>query len=283
MTTSGQTNMLTIRTPEGIVFSMQLASPVARCLAWAVDALCVMVTAIVVQIIVGIFSLVSSDVAGAMMFIMMFVLQIFYPILSEWFWRGQTVGKRVLRLRVMDAQGLRLHFSQVVIRNLLRAVDFLPALYLTGGITTLFNRRAQRLGDLAANTIVVRQPRLAEPNLDSLMAGKFNSLRLHSHLAARLRQRVTPVEASAALQALVRRDELEPVERVKLFAAMAAHFKALVEFPPEDIEALPDEQYVRNVVDILFRPRLSVDRGPSKAQTQLTDAEAPEEASMAPR
>jgi hypothetical protein len=45
----------------------------------------------------------------------------------EWRWRGQTIGKRVLRLRVVDAQGLRLHFTQVVLRNLLRFVDMLPA------------------------------------------------------------------------------------------------------------------------------------------------------------
>ena len=76
----------------------------------------------------------------------------------EWYWRGQTVGKRVLKLRVMDEQALRLEFSQIVVRNLLRFVDFLPGLYLVGGTACVLSRRFQRLGDLAANTIVVRNP-----------------------------------------------------------------------------------------------------------------------------
>ena len=111
------------------------------------------------------------------------------------------------------------------------------------------------LGDIAAGTVVVHLPKHAEPDLDQLLAGKFNSLRAHPHLEARLRQRVSPDEARLALQALVRRDELEPAARVTLFADLAAHFKALVTFPPEDTDAMPDEQYIRNVVDILFRTR----------------------------
>ncbi len=78
-----------------------------------------------------------------------------------------------MRLRVTDVHGLQLQFSQVVIRNLLRFVDSLPALYLVGGAACLINRRAQRLGDFAANTIVVWNPRVDEPNLDQLLGGKI--------------------------------------------------------------------------------------------------------------
>ena len=131
----------------------------------------------------------------------------------------------------------------------------LPGLYLVGGIACLLSRRAQRLGDLAASTVVVYNLKPAEPDLDQLLAGKFNSLRQHPHLEARLRQRVSPDEARLALQALVRRDELDPAARVTLFSELAEHFKSLVAFPPETIEAMPDEQYIRNVVDILFRSR----------------------------
>src|SRR5207247_4069309 len=109
----------------------------------------------------------------------------------------------------MDAQGLRLQFSQIVIRNLLRFVDMLPAFYLLGGIACLASRRAQRLGDFAANTIVGRNAKIQEPDLDKLLAAKLNSLRQCPHLAARLHQRVSPAEARVALQALIRRDELD--------------------------------------------------------------------------
>ena len=155
----------------------------------------------------------------------------------------------------MDADGLRLGLNQVVIRNLLRFADMLPLFYLAGGVSCLVSPRGQRLGDLAANTIVVRHPRIAEPDLDQLLAGKFNSLREHPHLSARLRNRVSPGEAQLALRALLRRDEFYPEERIELFHAIANHFHAKVEYPPEASEGVADEQYVRNVADVLFRAR----------------------------
>lgn len=250
-----KTNTLHIRTPEGIVFALPLAGPVTRFLAWAVDALAVGAASYVFALVLGLLSWISPDVVQAVLVLFFFVLQTGYGIVCEWLWRGQTLGKRLLRLRVMDVQGLQLQFSQVVIRNLLRFVDALPMFYLLGGAVCFLSRRAQRLGDLAANTIVVRLAQARQPDLEQLLAGKFNSLREHAHLEARLRQRVTPAEAQAALQALVRRDELDPAARVKLFAELATHFKAIVEFPPEATEGIADEQYVRNVVDVLFRPR----------------------------
>jgi hypothetical protein len=184
-----------------------------------------------------------------------FAVQIGYGLFCEWLWRGQTVGKRLLRLRVVDAYGLRLQFSQIVIRNLLRFVDMLPAFYLVGGLATLINSRTQRLGDLAANTVVIRSPQIEQPDLEQVLAGKFNSLRSHPHLEARLRQKVSPVEASLALQAILRRDEFEPRSRAELFARLGEHFRALVEFPPDSVEHITDEQYLRNVIDTVFRSR----------------------------
>jgi uncharacterized RDD family membrane protein YckC len=246
---------LRIRTPEGIAFSYPLAGPVIRCLAWTMDLLVIAVLSQGLSTLGRIAGIVGEDFATAVSTIGFFVVSIGYSIATEWAWRGQTLGKRLLKLRVMDAQGLRLQWNQVLMRNLLRFVDMLPACYLVGGLACLCDRRARRLGDLAANTVVVHLPRHAEPDLDQLLAGKFNSLRQHPHLEARLRQRVSPEEARLALQSLVRRDELDPAARVQLFAELAEHFKSLVAFPPETAEAMSDEQYVRNVVDILFRTR----------------------------
>jgi len=248
-----KTNTLIVRTPEGILFPLLLAGPVTRFLAWLIDLVCIMIFTSLFSVVVELAATVSIGVALLVRAIGYFAISIGYGMALEWFWRGQTVGKRFLRLRVMDAQGLRLHPSQIVIRNLLRAVDMLPLFYLTGGLACLLTRRAQRLGDLAANTIVVRQPKTAQPDLDQLLAGKFNSFREHPHLVARLRQRVTPPEARLALQALLRRDELEPMARVNLFGELTARFRSLVPFPAEITDGLSDEQYVRNVADILFR------------------------------
>ena len=90
------------------------------------------------------------------------MLSLIYAVVSEWVWRGQTVGKRLMGLRVVDARGLRLEPSQVIVRNLMRLLDALPALYLVGGIACVFSRHRQRLGDLAAGTVVVRTSKIAQ-------------------------------------------------------------------------------------------------------------------------
>jgi uncharacterized RDD family membrane protein YckC len=246
-------NIYLIKTPEGIVFSQLLAGPVSRFGAWLLDAAVISATMTILGIILLLFQLISRDLAGAVSALVYFVVSIGYGTFFEWYWRGQTLGKKVFRLRVVDAQGLRLQFNQIVIRNLLRFVDSLPMLYFLGGVTCLLSQKCQRLGDLAANTVVIHFPRITEPDLDQLLAGKFNSLRQYPHLEARFRQRVTPPEAALALQALLRRDEFEPQARIELFREIAAHFRAKAEFPPEATEGITDEQYVRNITDVVYR------------------------------
>jgi uncharacterized RDD family membrane protein YckC len=246
-----RTNTLLLRTPEGVVFSLPLAGPVSRFLAWGIDVGCILAATSLLRAIVGL--LPSASLASATYLLGYFAISIGYGIGCEWYWRGQTVGKRVLKLRVMDEQALRLQFGQIVLRNLLRFVDLLPGLYLIGGTACVLSRRFQRLGDLAANTIVVRNPDAPQPNLEQLLGGKFNSLLEYRHLAARLRQRTSPQSGAVALEALLRRDSLDPHARLLLFASLALNFRELVEFPPEAIEQLSDEQYVRNVVEILYR------------------------------
>ena len=224
-------NTVTIRTPEGIKFSLLLAGPVTRFIAWSVDLLAILAISKLLGVILGLLGILSRDLAMAASILGYFVVSIGYGIFLEWYWHGQTLGKRLMRLRVTDVNGLKLQFSQVVIRNLLRFVDSLPLLYLVGGAACLINRRAQRLGDFAANTIVVWNPRVDEPNLDQLLKGKFNSFRHYPHLEARLRQHVSPDEAQIALQALIRRDEFEPRARVALFESIVSYFKTIVSFP----------------------------------------------------
>ena len=104
---------------------------------------------------------------------------------------------------------------------------------------------------------MVWNPRLDEPDLDQLLEGKYNSFRQYPHLEARLRQHVSPTEAQIALQALLRRDEFEPRSRVELFHGIVNHFKSVLSFPAEATDGISDEQYLRNVVDALFRTKKS--------------------------
>jgi len=250
-----KTNTLTIRTPEGIEFSFMLAGPITRFLAWSVDFMAIIAVNKLLTVLFGVLGILSRDLATAATILGYFVISIGYGIALEWYWHGQTLGKRLLRLRVSDVNGLHLQFSQIVIRNLLRFVDSLPILYLVGGLTCLISRRSQRLGDIVANTIVVWNPRLEQPDLDQLLEGKYNSFRPYPHLEARLRQRVSPAEARIALQALIRRDELEPDSRIAFFESLARHFKSMARFPTEATDGISDEQYVRNVVESLYRTK----------------------------
>jgi uncharacterized RDD family membrane protein YckC len=226
---------------------------VARFLAWIVDFACISAIMVAINMGIQLTQLVSLDFARAAAIISYFVVSIGYGILCEWYYKGQTFGKRLMSVRVMDIQGLRLQFSQIVIRNLLRFIDSLPVGYLVGGLSCLLSPKSQRLGDLAANTIVTREPRISRPDLEQLLSHKYNSLRDYPRLVARLRHHTSPHEANIALQALLRRDELDPNARVELFGQIAAHFKKITPFPQEVVDGITDEQIVRNIVDALMQ------------------------------
>jgi uncharacterized RDD family membrane protein YckC len=253
--TAEKASRLSIHTPEGVTFALRLAGPVVRFLAFFTDVFCILTITKIVNIFGSLLGVISQDISVAFSVLSYFFVSLCYGFILEWYMNGQTLGKRLFKLRVMDAQGLTLSFNQVVIRNLLRFVDALPGLYLVGGIALLFTKKSQRLGDLAANTIVVWSPPTTQPDLTQILSGKFNSFREHPHLCARLRQKTGPAEADIALSALVRRETIDPVARIDLFKSIAGYFKEKTSFPEEATFGLSDEQYVRNVADVLFQPQ----------------------------
>ncbi len=250
--TAARASALRIETPEGVVFSLRLASPVLRALAWGVDALVLAAAATAIKQGAHVFAMLGTDLASALTVVLYFAASLAYAMIFEWYWRGQTLGKRLLGLRVVDAQGLRLRPAQVVLRNLLRAIDFLPGAYLVGVTACLASRKCQRLGDLAANTVVVREAQLVEPDVEQIAPVKYNSLAAFPHLAARLRSRVRPEAVRVAVTALAMRDGYEPRARIELFGELAAYFRALVAFPEVAVEGLTDEQYVRSAVRAIY-------------------------------
>src|SRR5262249_27505562 len=89
------------------------------------------------------------------MFLAAFFLEWLFPAWCEARWDGATPGKRLLRLMVLNDDGSPVRWPAALTRNLLRAVDFLPFIYATGLAAMLVNRDSNRLGDLAAGTVVV--------------------------------------------------------------------------------------------------------------------------------
>jgi uncharacterized RDD family membrane protein YckC len=235
-----------------VSFTFRLASPVLRLAAVIVDWAAVSAAWSVIAVPLALLKVLSQDLAAMVATISYFLLSQGYRMTTEWLWRGQTLGKRLLNLRVVDERGLRLTFAQVAMRNLLRFIDVLPIGYLVGGTAALLSRRGQRLGDLAAGTLVVWEPVEAAPDLAMLRSEKYNSLRAHPAVIARLRHAVTPQEARVAWQALARREQLEAGARVKLFADLSEHFRGVTPMPVEACEGVSDEQFVRNLVDVLY-------------------------------
>lgn len=252
---SGATRRLRVTTPEGVEFSFRIASPVLRLAALLIDWLVVMAAWTVIALILTPLGLVSTDFARGVMIVGYFVLSRGYDVMMEWGWRGQSFGKRVMKLRVVDARGLRLTFAQCLLRNLLRFIDCLPFAYAVGGVASLVSGRGQRLGDLVAGTLVAHEPAEPAPDETALAGLRYNSLREQAALVARLRRETSPEEARAAWRALARREQIEPAARLALYAELAEHFRATGRIPEALTDGLTDEQQLRNAVDALYRER----------------------------
>ncbi|MCK5920790.1 MAG: RDD family protein, partial [Methylococcales bacterium] len=264
ITMLGKTTTLEIRTPEGVSFRVPIASPFSRCLALSIDIAVISALTLILIYVINILASMAvaipgigkvlKDFSSASMIIVQFVVITFYGMITEWLWRGQTLGKRLMKLRVIDERGLPLAVKQIIIRNLFRNLDILPSMfYLIGGVSCLFTKRCQRIGDIAAGTLVIRESEVEKPAINELISSSENSFSSHPHLEARLRQKTTPDEARVALDALTRRDELTPDDGLRVFSKIADYFREVAEFPDEITMGLSDEQYVRNVVDTLFR------------------------------
>ncbi|MBI2313691.1 MAG: RDD family protein [Betaproteobacteria bacterium] len=140
-----------VETPEGVHLELRAAGPVPRFLAWSIDFL----IRAAAYFILGTLLSAFGRFGVGLFLILLFLLEWFYPVLFEVYRHGQTPGKRVMGLRVLQDNGAPVGWAGSVIRNLLRVVDFFPFLYAFGVVTMLAHRDFKRLGDLAAGTLVV--------------------------------------------------------------------------------------------------------------------------------
>lgn len=139
-------------TPEGVELTLTLAGPVPRGVAFLLDLLIRVGVYIVAAMLFG---LLLSSVAGGLMLITVFLLEWFYPVLFEMLNNGQTPGKSAMKIAVTHTDGTPVTLNGSLIRNLLRTADMFPSFYLAGIVCMLCNKRFQRLGDLAADTVVI--------------------------------------------------------------------------------------------------------------------------------
>jgi uncharacterized RDD family membrane protein YckC len=149
----------TVETPEGADLTLSVAGPVPRALAWGLDALLRGLGYAALSIPLALL----GNAGGGLMLIVLFLGEWFYPVLFEVHRGGATPGKRVLGLRVLHDDGTPVGWTASLLRNLLRAADFLPLAYGAGIASMMLNEDFKRLGDLAAGTVVVHQGEVEEP------------------------------------------------------------------------------------------------------------------------
>src|SRR5947208_8899315 len=148
---------LVVATPERVSFEYQVAGLGTRGIAQILDLLIlagVLLGLLFVAIAMGQVGL--DTIAYLLAILGSFVIVFGYFWTCEAFWSGQTIGKRVFRLRAVGDRGEPMTFFQAGIRNEVRIVDFLPYAYGVGLVVLFINGKGKRLGDLAAGTIVVK-------------------------------------------------------------------------------------------------------------------------------
>ena len=142
-----------VEVPEGITLSLPVAGYVSRALAFIIDLIVRFVIIIIVGQIIDSF----GNFGSGLYLLTAFIVEWFYPVLFEVLWYGQTPGKRVMGILVVNDDGTPIDWSSSIVRNLLRFADFLPFLWGFGILSMLLNRDFKRLGDMAAGTLVIHQ------------------------------------------------------------------------------------------------------------------------------
>jgi uncharacterized RDD family membrane protein YckC len=241
-------NRYIVDTPENIEFAYEIAGIGSRLLAAIVDTLLLVLLELALAFVMGVLlqqigllnlgdGLESGLLAlwGALAFLFLWG----YYLAFELLWNGQSPGKRLLGLRVIQAGGRPIGFAASAIRNLMRLVDLLPGLYGIGVLSMFIDPRARRLGDLAAGTLVVREQHAL--TLESLSAGTSPPFPLHSAPQAPSLPSVallTPQEHELLQEFLERRTELGSDSRARLGQQLAAALRAKLNLPDGPAEPL---------------------------------------------
>lgn len=156
--------LLKVETPEAIDIYLRPASVFARSRAWFVDFIIRMVwitvsTMLLTFVFQDALSYSGNDFGKGLFFFLLFVNGFFtvwlYFVVFEVWWHGQTPGKKIFGLRVVNDNGTHITWSASLLRNLLRVFDAMPMFYGVGLVTGLCNPYGRRLGDILASTVVV--------------------------------------------------------------------------------------------------------------------------------
>jgi uncharacterized RDD family membrane protein YckC len=215
-----------IVTPEAVSLTVDVAGVGSRMIAAFLDSLIqgaiLFLFAVLFVRDEGVLGVGGGGGIAIFLTVLFLVTWAYYP-LFEGLGGGRTPGKRAQKLRVMRVDGQPVGWGPVVVRNLLRFVDFLPAYYAVGAITMLATKRSQRVGDLAAGTVVVRDRAAPTPAPAPVVSPGAAAIAPKLDTAG-LRER----EYDIARSFLQRRASLDPGARAQLSRKIAEALRARV-------------------------------------------------------
>lgn len=230
---------LTIDTPEGVPLELTLAGVGSRfasaLLDYLIQAIIIAALALVLIYGAGVHP-GAGAVAQAIWALGYFVVFNGYDVGFEVLNSGRTPGKALNGLRVVRESGAPVTFATSAVRNVLRIVDILPGTYLVGTISILVTRRNQRIGDLAAGTLVVREARRLPPEVQispSVQAPAWDT------------SAIDPQELDAVAAFLARRGDLAAGARIQIAAELAGRLRSKV---GGAVAAEGDEMFLERLV-----------------------------------
>ena len=154
-----------VNTPEGVALELRVAGFHVRGAAYLVDFT---ISTAVISVVTLLLAVLGAFGVG-MALIIGFLINWFYPVYFEVRRQGATPGKRMYNLCVVNSNGTPVTWGASLLRNLLRFADLLPAAYLSGIVVMMCDQGSRRLGDLAADTLVVYRDELDRiPELDEV-------------------------------------------------------------------------------------------------------------------
>ena len=244
-----------IVTPENIAFRYQLAGPFQRLPAFLIDFGVRVVMLFVVALVLMILGIIFQGLSAALLLLAYFCISWFYGVLFETYCSGQTPGKRMLNLRVVTDQGRPINGEQAVLRNLFRLADI--SFPLVSLIATSRSRCYQRLGDLVAGTMVIRE----EPRHLTQVV-EFEDLEL-SQLAAALpvNMQITRSMADCLRSYVEGRRRLNSSQRLEIAAHLAVPLLARYGLPrTTDYDMMLCAMYFR----VFVRDHVAVTASPTR-------------------
>ena len=184
----------------------------------------------------------SSNVLKTLLILLIFGFQWCYFNVFEWIWNGQTPGKRLLHLRVIKVDGSPVSGIDVLLRNLSRPIDTLGPMGLIGLLMIFVTRKAQRLGDLMARTLVIHETQIDWSIFDQIESPATPSSGLTTIAAPAIR--LSSAQWELLHRYLNRRDGFEPEARRHLALSLVESLKPAVQGTDLALSALAPEDWL---------------------------------------